>query len=77
MADIKLDAALFQERLGQFYTSWKNDKRSGDAFFGGSGSLVVLMGKEEENAQYQKNNAMHVRCRVSICEPSNVNSSGY
>ena len=60
MAEIKIDKNLFQERLAHFYSAWKADKRSGDAVFGGASSILVLMGKSEESAQFQKNNAFHV-----------------
>jgi nucleosome binding factor SPN SPT16 subunit len=60
MAEIKIDSALFQERLSHFVTTWKADKRSGDAVFGGASSILIMMGKTEESAQFQKNNAMHV-----------------
>lgn len=61
MAEIKIDKNLFQERLSRFVSAWKTDKRSGDALFNGASSIVVLMGKTEDTAQYQKNNAIHVR----------------
>jgi hypothetical protein len=60
MAEIKIDKNLFQERLSHFISAWKADKRSGDALFGGASSILILMGKTEETAQFQKNNAMHV-----------------
>ncbi|RDL37751.1 putative FACT complex subunit SPT16 [Venustampulla echinocandica] len=59
MAEIKIDKNLFQERLSHFIGAWKTDKRSGDAVFGGASSILVLMGKTEESAQFQKNNAIH------------------
>ena len=60
MADeVKIDKALFHERLGQFVSAWKADKRSGDSLFGGVGSIVILLGKAEDTA-YQKSNATHV-----------------
>ncbi|TVY36366.1 FACT complex subunit [Lachnellula occidentalis] len=59
MADIKIDKNLFQERLSHFVSAWKADKRSGDSLFGGASSILVLMGKTEESAQFQKNNAIH------------------
>ncbi|KAI9815718.1 MAG: FACT complex subunit spt16 [Pycnora praestabilis] len=60
MADeIKIDKQAFHNRLSQFISSWKADKRSGDALFGGVGSIVILMGKTEESNSFQKNNAMH------------------
>ena len=61
MAEIKIDKNLFQERLSHFVAAWKADKRSGDALFNGATSILVLMGKTEEAAQFQKNNAIHVR----------------
>jgi hypothetical protein len=61
MAEIKIDKTLFQERLSHFVAAWKADKRSGDALFNGASSILVLMGKTEEAAQFQKNNAIHVR----------------
>ncbi|KAG9232590.1 FACT complex subunit-domain-containing protein [Amylocarpus encephaloides] len=59
MAEIKIDKALFQERLSSFISAWKADKRGGDAVFGGVSSILVLLGKSEETAQFQKNNAVH------------------
>ena len=66
MAEIKIDKALFQERLSHFVSAWKADKRSGDALFGGSTSILVLMGKTEEGLTFQKNNALHVRFEVQM-----------
>lgn len=61
MADeVKIDKALFHERLAQLISAWKSDKRSGEAVFGGVGSIVILLGKAED-ASYQKSNALHVR----------------
>ncbi|KAH7350552.1 FACT complex subunit-domain-containing protein [Rhexocercosporidium sp. MPI-PUGE-AT-0058] len=59
MADIKIDKNLFQERLSHFVSAWKADKRAGDALFNGASSILVLMGKTEDAAQFQKNNAIH------------------
>jgi nucleosome binding factor SPN SPT16 subunit len=56
MADIKIDTKTFQERLSHFISAWKADKRSG-----GANSIVILMGKVEEEQEFHKNNAMHVR----------------
>lgn len=60
MADIKIDSKVFQERVSHFYNAWKADKRSGDALFGGVSSIVILMGKVDENPEFHKNNAIHV-----------------
>lgn len=62
MADeVKIDKDNFQSRLSHFISAWKTDKRqSNDALFGGVGSIVVLMGRNEENPSFHKNNAMHV-----------------
>lgn len=66
MAEIKIDSQLFQERLGHFLSAWKADKRSGDTVFGGASSVLILMGKTEESAQFQKNNAIHVRDQNTV-----------
>ncbi|KAI9836234.1 MAG: FACT complex subunit spt16 [Sarea resinae] len=60
MADeIKIDKKAFHDRLQQFVSAWKADKRAGDALFGGVGSIVILMGKTNESSTFQKNNTMH------------------
>ena len=62
MADeVKIDKQVFHDRLSHFVSSWKADKRSNDALFGGVGSFVILMGKNESSLVFHKNNAMHVR----------------
>lgn len=62
MADeVKIDKEAFQDRLAHFVSAWKSDKRqSTDALFGGVGSIVILMGKNEEVPVFHKSNAMHV-----------------
>lgn len=57
---IRIDKQAFHDRLSQFISAWKADKRAGDALFGGVGSILVLMGKREESAPMSKNIAMHV-----------------
>ncbi|KAL2020929.1 hypothetical protein VTK56DRAFT_7816 [Thermocarpiscus australiensis] len=59
MADIKIDSKVFQERISHFVNAWKADKRSGDALFGGVSSILILMGKVDEEPEYHKSNAMH------------------
>lgn len=66
MVDIRIDKNLFQERLSHFISSWKADKRGGDAVFNGANSILVLMGKTEDVASFQKNNAIHVS--LNTCE---------
>jgi nucleosome binding factor SPN SPT16 subunit len=61
MAEITIDKNIFQERLSHLVSAWKQDKRSGNALFGDASSILILMGKTEENSQFQKNNAIHVR----------------
>lgn len=60
MADITIDGKAFHERMSHLVGAWKADKRAGDALFGGVSSIVVLMGKVEEEPVFYKNNAMHV-----------------
>jgi Xaa-Pro aminopeptidase len=62
--EITIDKNNFFNRLSTFYASWKADKRSGNALFGNAGSMVILMGKTDEENSFQKNNAMHV-CETS------------
>lgn len=59
--EVKIDKDAFNSRLSHLISTWKNDKRqSTDALFGGVGSMVILMGKNEDNLTVHKNNAMHV-----------------
>lgn len=58
--EVKIDKQVFQDRLSQFLSAWKSDKRSNDALFGGVGSIVIRMGKNEQTITFQKNNAIHV-----------------
>ena len=68
MADeVKIDKQAFQDRLLSFVSAWKADKRSNDALFGGVGSIVILMGRNEEAPTFQKKNAMHVCLSSSAC----------
>jgi len=61
MAEIKIDAKLFHERVSHFISAWKTDKRASDnGVFAGASSIVIMMGKVEENPEFHKNNAMHV-----------------
>ncbi|KAI1344917.1 FACT complex subunit spt-16 [Xylariaceae sp. FL0016] len=59
MGDITIDSRLFQERITHFVNAWKSDKRAGDHVFSGVSSIVIMMGKVEENPEFHKNNAMH------------------
>lgn len=59
--EVKVDKQVFHDRLGQLISAWKADRRSGDALFGGVGSMVILLGKAEESLGFQKANALHVR----------------
>jgi hypothetical protein len=61
MADeVKIDKALFHDRLLHFVTQWKADKRSGDALFQGAGALVIPVGKASESNGYSKSSAFQV-----------------
>lgn len=68
MADeVKVDKETFHNRLNQLVSTWKSDKRqSSDALFGGVSSIVVLMGKTEEQPVLHKSNAFHVRCSCEL-----------
>ncbi|MCJ1350719.1 MAG: FACT complex subunit spt16 [Icmadophila ericetorum] len=60
--EVKIDKQVFHDRLWQFISAWKADKRSGDGIFAGAGSIAILMGKIEDqnNTTFRKNNALHV-----------------
>ena len=58
--EVKIDKTQFHDRLNQLISAWKADRRSGDAIFGGVGSIVILLGKSDDPG-YQKSNALHVR----------------
>ncbi len=61
MADeVNIDKDVFHNHLSHLISAWKNDKRAGDAFFGGAGSLVILVGRNEASPTFGKNNALHV-----------------
>ncbi|MCJ1348492.1 FACT complex subunit spt16 [Peltigera leucophlebia] len=57
--EVKIDRQVFHNRLSNFISAWKADKRANDALFGGVGSIVIHMGKNEDTVTFQKNNAMH------------------
>ena len=63
MADpdqVKIDKDVFHDRLSAFQAQWKNDKRSGDTLFAGVGSIVIILGKNDESLGFQKNNSFQV-----------------
>ncbi|KAI1916556.1 FACT complex subunit spt16 [Ophidiomyces ophidiicola] len=57
--EIKIDKALFSDRLSTLYTAWKADKRSTSPVFGGATSIVVVMGRTEDTNSFQKSNSVH------------------
>ncbi|KAJ5619571.1 hypothetical protein N7510_003555 [Penicillium lagena] len=57
--EIVIDKTTFFNRLSNLYSTWKTDKRTGNALFDGAGSIVILMGKTDEENSFQKSNAMH------------------
>ena len=72
--EVKIDKDNFNNRLSHFVSTWKGDKRqSNDALFSGVGSIVVLLGRNEESQSFQKNNAMHVCATNKL--PLDVKSS--
>jgi hypothetical protein len=61
--DIVIDKQVFQERLNNFVTKWKADKRSGDAVFNGASSIATVVGKMSEPGSYLKPAAFQVSLR--------------
>lgn len=61
MADeIRIDKNVFHARLSSFQKQWKEDRRSGNAVFGGVGSIIIVMGRPEDYVNYRKHNAFQV-----------------
>lgn len=61
MADeVTIDKNTFHTRLSSLISQWKADKRSADQQFGGAGSLLVVMGKSEEETGFSKVSAIQV-----------------
>ena len=60
--DIVIDKQAFQERLSNFVTKWKADKRSGDQIFQGATSIATVVGKASEPGSYLKPAAFQVGC---------------
>ncbi|KAF2704953.1 SPT16-domain-containing protein [Pleomassaria siparia CBS 279.74] len=52
--DIVIDSKLFHERLNNFVTKWKADKRSGDSIFNGAGAIATVVGKASDPGSYLK-----------------------
>jgi hypothetical protein len=66
--DIVIDKDLFHERLGNFVSKWKTDKRSGDQLFQGAGSIATVVGKASDPGSYLKPAAFQVSLRgPGIC----------
>jgi hypothetical protein len=58
--DIVIDKDLFHERLGNFVSKWKQDKRGGDQIFQGAGSIATVVGKQGDPGSYLKPAAFQV-----------------
>lgn len=63
--DIVIDKQLFHERLNNFVTKWKADKRSGDQIFNGAGSIATVVGKASDPGSYLKPAAFQVKLSSS------------
>lgn len=59
--EITIDKTVFHDRLSTVLNQWRNDKRAGDVLFGGSDSIVLLVGKASEAGTYNKTTAFQVR----------------
>lgn len=68
--DIVIDKQAFHERLGNFITKWKADKRSGDAIFQGAGSIATVVGKASEPGSYLKPAAFQVSLAPCVSRSS-------
>lgn len=65
MADeVSIDKNTFHTRLSGLISQWKADKRAAEPQFGGAGSLLVVMGKSEEETGFSKVSAIQVSSRI-------------
>jgi hypothetical protein len=75
MADeIVIDKQLFHERLNNFVTKWKADKRSGDQIFNGATSIATVVGKASEQGSYLKPAAFQVSLQRAVREDRRTKS---
>ena len=63
--EIKINKQLFHERLAHLVSTWKADRRGGDALFGGVGSMLVLLGKADRANGFSKSSAMNVSTELA------------
>lgn len=54
--EVTIDKAQFHTRLSSLISQWKADKRSGNNVFGDVGSILLVMGKSDEAANFHKIN---------------------
>jgi hypothetical protein len=57
--EIVIDKQIFHNRLSEFMTKWKNDKRANNVLFNDIGSIAICVGKASDGA-YPKSAAFQV-----------------
>jgi hypothetical protein len=57
--EIVIDKQIFHNRLSEFITKWKNDKRANNVLFNDIGSIAICVGKASDGA-YPKSAAFQV-----------------
>lgn len=63
---VEIDDKIFQDRINNFITQWKNDTRAGkDSLFGGASSIVVCLGKASDGT-YNKSIAFQVSPEMPV-----------
>jgi hypothetical protein len=63
--EIVIDKQIFHNRLSEFITKWKNDKRANDVLFNSIGSIAICVGKASDGA-YPKSAAFQVGPRFAL-----------
>jgi FACT complex subunit SPT16 N-terminal lobe domain len=69
--EIVIDKQIFHNRLSEFISKWKNDKRANNVLFNDIGSIAICVGKASDGA-YPKSAAFQV-CPNTALEWVTVN----
>lgn len=63
--EIVIDKHIFHNRLSEFITKWKNDKRANNVLFNDIGSIAICVGKASDGA-YPKSAAFQVGLNIAL-----------
>lgn len=63
--EIVIDKQIFHNRLSEFISKWKSDKRANNVLFNDIGSIAICVGKASDGA-YPKSAAFQARRIVVV-----------